>query len=101
MWVAGGGYAIFVLGILVGYFLIFPLTFRFLSTYQVLGFLSAYFMRKYRKHVIVVILIIAAVITPTSDLFTLLLVVFPMWLLYEVSIFIVKYSKVNEVIIAA
>lgn len=101
MRVAGGGYAMFVLGILVGYFLIFPLTFRFLSTYQVIGFLSAYFMRKYRKHVIVVILIIAAVITPTSDLFTLLLVVFPMWLLYEVSIFIVKYSKVNEVIIAA
>ncbi len=101
MRVAGGGYAMFVLGILVGYFLIFPLTFRFLSTYQVIGFLSAYFMRKYRKHVIVVILIIAAVITPTSDLFTLLLAVFPMWLLYEVSIFIVKYSKVNEVIIAA
>lgn len=55
-----------------------------------LGLLSADFMCKYRKHAIVIILVIAAVITPTSDLFTLSLVVLPMWLLYEVSILIVK-----------
>lgn len=59
-------------------------------------------MRKYRKHAIVVILVMAAVITPTSDVFTLLLIALPMWLLYEISIWIVKNSRrKNEVIIAA
>lgn len=129
--VVGGGYLMFVLGVLLSYFLIFPLTFRFLGTYQVsgdvanlitldsyistlammclamgivfeipilswmfakFGFLTADFMRKYRKHAIVLILVVAAIITPTSDVFTLLLVAMPMWLLYEASIFIVKRS---------
>ena len=127
--VVGGGYAMFVFGVLVSYFLIFPLTFRFLGTYQVsgevanlitldsyistlllmclsmgivfeipilswlfakLGFLSADFMRRYRKHAIVIILVVAAIITPTSDVFTLSLVALPMWVLYETSIFIVN-----------
>lgn len=35
--VVGGGYAMFALGVAVSYFLIFPLTFRFLGTYQVSG----------------------------------------------------------------
>lgn len=130
--VVGGGYAMFVVGVLVSYFLIFPLTFRFLGTYQVsgdvanlitldsyistlvlmclsigivfeipilswlfakLGFLSADFMRRYRKHAIVIILVVAAVITPTSDVFTLSLVALPMWLLYEVSILLVDRAK--------
>lgn len=129
--VVGGGYAMFLLGVAVCYFLIFPLTFRFLGTYQVsgevenmialqsyistlmtmslamglvfeipilswlfakLGLLSAGFMRRYRKHAIVVILVMAAIITPTSDVFTLSLVALPMWVLYEVSIEIVKRS---------
>lgn len=141
MRVVGGGYAMFALGVAVSYYLIFPLTFRFLGTYQVssevenmialqsyistlmtmslamglvfeipilswlfakLGLLSACFMRKSRKHAIVVILVMAAVITPTSDVFTLLLIALPMWLLYEISIWIVKNSRrKNEVIIAA
>ena len=127
--VVGGTYAMFTLGVAVSYFLIFPLTFRFLGTYQVsgdvenmialqsyistlmtmslamglvfeipilswlfakLGFLSADFMRRYRKHAIVIILVVAAIITPTSDVFTLSLVALPMWLLYEASILIVK-----------
>lgn len=130
--VVGGGYAMFVVGVLVCYFLIFPLTFRFLGTYQVsgevanlitldsyistlmlmclsigivfeipilswlfakLGLLSADFMRCYRKHAIVIILVVAAIITPTSDVFTLSLVALPMWLLYEVSIFIVNKTN--------
>lgn len=138
--VVGGGYMMFGLGVLISYFLIFPLTFRFLGTYQVsgdvdnlislesyistlvmmclamgivfeipilswlfakLGFLSADFMRKYRKHAIVIILIVAAIITPTSDVFTLSLVALPMWVLYEVSIWIVKNSKANENTFAA
>ena len=55
-----------------------------------LGILSGSFMRHYRRHAIVTILIIAAVITPTADIFTLLLVGLPMWLLYEVSILVVS-----------
>jgi sec-independent protein translocase protein TatC len=57
-----------------------------------LGFLTDTFMKKYRKQAIIIILIIAAIITPTADVFTLLLVFFPIYLLYEVSIFIVKIS---------
>ena len=49
-------------------------------------------MRRYRRHAVVIILVVAAIITPTSDVFTLLLVSLPMWLLYEVSILIVKRS---------
>ena len=133
----GGGYAMFSLGVLVSYFLIFPLTFRFLGTYQVsgevdnlialdsyistlvmmclamgivfdipilswlftkLGFLSADFMRHYRKHAVVIVLVIAAVITPASDVFTLSLVALPMWVLYEISILIVKQSKHHKVL---
>ena len=120
---------LFGFGILLNYFLIFPLSFRFLGSYQVaddivnminlssyidtflmlslmlgimaelpviswlfaqLGFLTDTFMRKYRKHAIVIILVIAAIITPTADVFTLLLVFFPIYLLYEISILIVK-----------
>lgn len=127
--VVGLGYVMFIVGVLLSYFLIFPLTFRFLGTYQVsgdvanmislesyistlmgmnlmmglvfelpiicwlfakLGFLTADFMKNYRKHAVVLILIIAAIITPTSDVFTLSLVSFPMWLLYEISILIVN-----------
>lgn len=130
--VVGSSYAMFLLGVAVSYFLVFPLTFRFWGTYQVsgdvenlitlqsyistlmlmslamgvvfeipilswlfaqLGFLSADFMRRYRKHAIVIILVIAAVITPTSDVFTLSLVALPMWLLYEASILIVRRSR--------
>ena len=126
------GYIMFVLGVLISYFLIFPLTFRFLGTYQVssdvanmitlqsyidtltmmtllmgilfelpvlcwllgkLGILSAAFMSRFRRHAIVVILIIAAIITPTSDIFTLLLVAMPVWILYEISIFVVAAAN--------
>jgi len=55
-----------------------------------LGIIDATFMKKYRRHAIVVILIIAAVITPTTDIFTLTIVTLPIYLLYELSIQIVK-----------
>ena len=54
-----------------------------------LGILHSSVMRHYRRHVIVALLIVAAIITPTSDAFTLFLVALPMWVLFEVSIFIV------------
>ena len=127
----------FLMGVAVSYFLIFPLTFRFLGTYQVsgevenmivlqsyistlvlmcltmgivfeipilswlfakLGFLTADFMRRYRKHAIVIILIVAAVITPTSDVFTLSLVTWPMWVLYEASILVVNRAASKKAV---
>ncbi|MBR6591152.1 MAG: twin-arginine translocase subunit TatC [Prevotella sp.] len=54
-----------------------------------MGILQAEFMAKYRRHALILILIIAAVITP-PDVFTLILVTMPMYALYEVSILIVK-----------
>ena len=52
-----------------------------------IGILTPAFMRKYRKHSIVVIFILAAIITP-PDIFSQTLVAIPLLILYEVSIFI-------------
>lgn len=129
----GGGYVMFLLGVLLTYFLIFPLTFRFLGTYQVsedvvnyislssyistllvlcllmgimfeipivcwllarFGILKTDFMKHYRRHAIVAICILAAIITPTADAFTLGIVALPIYLLYEFSIGIVKRTNV-------
>jgi sec-independent protein translocase protein TatC len=49
-------------------------------------------MSKFRKHAIVVILIISAIITPTTDAFTLFVVALPIFLLYETSILIVRIT---------
>ncbi|MDE6383394.1 MAG: twin-arginine translocase subunit TatC [Paramuribaculum sp.] len=128
-------YLMFVIGVALSYYVIFPLTFRFLGTYQVaadvvnlislesymstlimmslcmgilfelpvlawllakMGFVSASLMSRYRKHAIVVILIVAAVITPTSDIFTLMLVSVPIWLLYEISALMVRRVQTNQ-----
>lgn len=61
-----------------------------------MGFLDSSVMKKYRKHAIVVILTLAAIITPTSDAFTLLAVSLPMCLLYEGSIILVKITERNR-----
>ena len=55
-----------------------------------LGLLTSEPMRRYRKHAFVVILIVAAVITPTGDVFTLSLVSLPVYVLYEAGIWVVK-----------
>jgi sec-independent protein translocase protein TatC len=52
-----------------------------------IGILTPEFMRKYRRHSIVVIFIVAALITP-PDVFSMTLVAIPLLILYEVSIFI-------------
>lgn len=57
-----------------------------------LGLLSAGFMRRFRKHSVIVILLLSAIIIPTSDVFTLSLVALPIWLLYEFSIWLVHQS---------
>ena len=56
----------------------------------VMGVLNRSTMRQYRRHAIVAILIVAAIITPTTDVMTLFVVSLPIWLLYEISILIVK-----------
>ena len=127
-----GGYVMFVLGLLVNYFIIFPLTVRFLGTYQVsssvhnmlslqsyidtllmmslmfgilfeipvisrllalFGLLKAEWMQRYWRQALVAIVVIAAVITPTGDAFTLAIVSLPIWLLYEASILIVRAAN--------
>ncbi len=54
------------------------------------GLLTAARMRTYRRHALLIIVIMAAVITPTSDAFTLALVSVPIYLLYEISILVVR-----------
>lgn len=127
--IVGAAYVMFLVGTLLNYFLIFPLTVKFLGTYQVspdvtnmltlqsymdtllllslvmgivfelpvlswllarFGLLRAAWMTKFRRHAVVAILIVAAVITPTTDAFTLIAVSLPIWLLYELSIWIVR-----------
>lgn len=129
------GYLMFLVGMAVNYLLIFPLTVRFLGTYQIsadidnmltvssyidtlvmmtlvfgiifelpvvcwilalMGMLRQEWMTKFRRHAIVAILIVAAAITPTADIFTLLMVSLPIWLLYEISIVIVKVTRKNN-----
>jgi len=118
---------LFAVGVLMNYFILFPISFRFLATYQTseaitnlisldsymstfsmltfmmglvfqlpvlcfflgkIGLLTANFMRTYRRHALVGIMVVAAIITP-PDVFTLCLVTLPLYLLYEISILVV------------
>ena len=132
VWIVGAAYLMFIIGTLINYFVVFPLTVRFLGTYQVspdvanmltlqsyidtllgmslvmgvvfelpvvcalmgrMGLLTDHFMAEYRRHAVVAILVVAAIITPTTDVFTLFIVALPIYLLYEVSIQIVRCTK--------
>jgi sec-independent protein translocase protein TatC len=53
-----------------------------------LGLMTPKFMRASRRYAVVLILIVAAIVTPTSDPYTMLIVAFPLFLLYEASIMI-------------
>ena len=53
-----------------------------------MGIVSPLFLRQYRKHAIVIILILGAIVTPSSDPFTQSLIAIPLYLLYEISILI-------------
>lgn len=65
-----------------------PIVIYFLTK---IGLITPLFMRNFRRHAVVVILILSAVITPTSDATTLLLVAIPLYILYELSIFVSAY----------
>ena len=54
-----------------------------------LGVVSSEFLKQYRKYAFLVIMVVAAIITP-PDLMTLVLVTIPLYLLYEVSILVLK-----------
>ena len=59
-----------------------------------LGVITGTFLRKYRRHAIVVVLIAAAIITPSTDPFSLMLVTIPLYVLFEASI--VLASRVEK-----
>lgn len=124
-------YLLFIAGVLMSYYVLFPISFRFLGTYSVsesirstitldsyietftgltfvmgvvfqlpiiifiltkMGFLSYWHLAKYRKHALIIIMLVAAIITP-PDLLTLVLVTIPLYLLYEVSVRIAKFVE--------
>jgi len=59
-----------------------------------IGIVTAKFLRKYRRHAFVIILIAAAIITPSTDPFSLTIVTIPLYLLFEASIIIA--SRINK-----
>ncbi len=64
-----------------------------------IGIITARFLKKYRRHAFVVILIAAAIITPSTDPFSLTLVTIPLYALYEASIIIatrINKSRIKE-----
>jgi len=67
-----------------------PMVSFFLSK---IGILKPEFMRKYRKHAVIIILLLAAILTPSPDITSMLLLAFPLFILYEISIFISKFSQ--------
>lgn len=126
------GNIMFFLGVAVGYFVVFPLTLRFLADYHVsslvantisldsymdnflmivlvmgivfelpllawllgrMGIISREIFSRYRRHAIVVLLVGAAMITPTGDPFTLSVVFLPLYFLWEIASFLVPARK--------
>jgi sec-independent protein translocase protein TatC len=85
-------YMSFVLTIILLSGLVFelPMISYFLARF---GILTPAFMRHYRRHAIIVILIIAAVVTPTTDPLTMTVFALPMVVLYEISIFVAAAAK--------
>ena len=69
-----------------------PLLVYFLTR---MGLVSATFLRKYRRHAFVVLLVVAAIITP-PDIFSLVLVILPLYGLYELSIKLASRTERNR-----
>src|SRR3989304_3398658 len=79
-----------VLTFIMGIVFELPIIVYFLTK---IGLLGPGFMRKNRKYAMVIILIMAGVLTRSSDIPTLLLVSAPLYILYEASIFVSKYAE--------
>lgn len=82
----------FVISVMLAAGVVFelPMVSFFLSR---LGILTPKFMRRYRKHAIVIILLLAGILTPSPDITSQLLLGIPLVILYELSIIISKYSQ--------
>ncbi|MBU3698660.1 MAG: twin-arginine translocase subunit TatC [Candidatus Kapabacteria bacterium] len=89
--IAIGSYFSFLVNMLLASGLIFELP---MVTWVLarMGMVSHVGMTKYRRHAIVVILILAAVITPSPDPVTQMMVAIPLWILYEISVVIARAS---------
>jgi sec-independent protein translocase protein TatC len=85
----------FVTTTLLGAGLIFELP---MMTYVLarFGIVSAALMRKYRRHAFVVILIVAAVLTPSPDPVNQLTFAAPLFVLYEISIIVARVARKKE-----
>ena len=60
-----------------------------------MGLILHEFLARYKKHALLIIMIVAAIITP-PDLMTLILVTLPLYLLFLFSIFIIKKAEPEE-----
>ena len=82
----------FVISVMLAAGVVFelPMISFFLSK---LGILTPKFMRRYRKHAIVLILLLAGILTPSPDITSQLLLGIPLLILYEISIIISKLSQ--------
>ena len=128
----GAIYILFLIGLIVNYIIIMPLSFRFLGTYQVspdvkiqitldsyistflslslvmgivfqmpiisyflarCGLIQDKILKKYRRHSIVLIVLLSAIITPSADIFSCLIVSLPLYALYEISIIIISRTE--------
>ncbi len=72
-----------------------PMVSFFLSK---IGILKPEFMRKYRKHALIIILLLAGILTPSPDITSQLLLAVPLFILYEISIIICKMSQKKTMI---
>ena len=61
-----------------------------------IGLLHKSFLKDYKRHAIIILLVLSAFITPSGDPFTLMLVFVPLYLLYETSIVVVKDDPAEE-----
>ena len=93
--IAANEYLKFILSLLIASGLVFelPMASFFLSK---VGILKPSFMRKYRRHAIIIILLVAGIVTPGPDITSQILLSIPLLILYEVSILICKYSQKKE-----
>jgi sec-independent protein translocase protein TatC len=57
-----------------------------------MGVVTSDMLSQYRRHAFIILMVVAAVITP-PDLMTLILVTIPLYLLYEVSIRVVRWAE--------
>jgi len=90
-----GKYINFCGGLILAFGLSFELPLIMLVLGRI-GIINSYMLSKYRKYAILVIAIVSAIITPTPDAYSMMLMTVPLVILYEVSVILVKlFGKRN------